>query len=529
MPERPLFFLSSTRQGQLYDMRARLEAWFCERDIAVWMFEQHTATEWNTQTPAQRLAACLTPIKSADYYIGLFESGYGTSGGMHRQGVGFTDLELFHAMREQKPILLYVLEAEKRAVRLDGLLQLVCHTMPHSVRAAGDAQAVEEAVKRDVESLASSGRLADRSIHKRVAGFLDRSVGLRWSDVLSDIAPNALPASIVDATDIDARTEALLKSRLSRIAELDQSQQEVVLSGLLDEMSRIPWSPKCARLLDVWSKTLTAWLQAVIWHDSHNSEHLGCLGSSNARLRIRVAQVMDRELAVLHTLEFLNSADNVGTPEWTSLYRMSSGMGSVCYSLGKSLNGVVYRQHILQMALRWTDVAALVVPSTSENALWRAGNAAIRGHVCLLLPGKLEDAVAEFKHSLALRVQTNADPGEIGEAEVDLGHLLWRLGRKTEGLCILESGVEQLTVSLRQGFTSRGKLKLADVYLRSGRIVKAVRQVAEADAICRFHGISVRQAATPRARAILHLLRISAAALNVSAEVTPAGYRFARA
>lgn len=99
------------------------------------------------------------------------------------------------------------------------------------------------------------------------------------------------------------------------------------------------------------------------------------------------------------------------------------------------------------------------------------------------------------------------DRASIAEAKGDLGHFLFLNGSKIEGTRMLQEAAEVLCEFKKEAFASRIKLKLAEVYVRQRRLRSAIKEVREADAICQYHGITLREPAGWSARLMLQVLR----------------------
>lgn len=354
-----MFFISSSLGDvALKSTRDGLFEWAQSSAIPLWMFEKtRTEREWDQLGMSRSLYTCLTALENSDAYIGIIHDAYGSSSTSHVARVAFTDLEAFHAIRLRIPMFIYVIEPSSRSADTAALLALLQLVIPKCFRGVGSQAEVFKWIKKDLWTLHRGGTTPAKP---RIGKFLDESSRFRWK--LITIANGLLvaPEEVGGVLDISAATADQILSRLTAINGIDNSLQEVELSGLLSSMLTIPWrSINCANGRRVWDKFCEKWFAATVWHDNHHYGPLSCLAISNTQFTVRFIDALDDEARALDRLKFLEVNSDLGSTEWTSVYQLAGTLGSVDYSLGKMAAGEK-RGFLLDRAARWIAVARAV-------------------------------------------------------------------------------------------------------------------------------------------------------------------------
>lgn len=522
-----VFFISSALKDDpaLVAIREGLYAWADQKGVPVWMFEDEKLKGiWDQKSRAKDLRTCLVALEQCDAYVGLIHNSYGGSGRHHAVGIAFTDLEVFHAIRTEKPILLYVVEPAARQTETDALLTMLQQLLPKSFRGVGDRDEVLSWIKNDLQKM-QNGRLPATRL--RLGRFLEATSRLRWAEITSTTGLTATPPGSGDTQDVSSSEAARWRQQMADLGAQDKQVQQIGLSGLYSQLAQISWEHGCcpnAQL--VWDDFCGAWMKANVWHANHHYGRLSCLGVLNIQMHVRCVQAMGDELKVLDPLTLLEDNEALGSTEWVRAYTLGGALGSEYYSLGKQKPEGRRRQFMLTRAERLTKAAERVAGKVEHPEAYTAGLAAVLGHIYLALGGRTKDVVSEFKRSLELRRAAGTERAGIAEAKGNLGHILFRNGRAREGLRMLEEAAVDLCECRKEGFAARIKLKLADAYLRKFRWRDAVREIREADSICRFHGIALRDAADGTARMVLGGLRAVANRRPLQTVVTEDGYEF---
>lgn len=104
--------------------------------------------------------------------------------------------------------------------------------------------------------------------------------------------------------------------------------------------------------------------------------------------------------------------------------------------------------------------------------------------------GKEKDALKLFERGLNLLEEAGLGRTSIAEAKVGLGYTHLRLGNKREAEKFLVEGVKELELEKAKvpGPAARAKKKLAILYFRVGKLHMAIKELLEAEAICREYG-----------------------------------------
>lgn len=523
-----MIFVSSAFTGDeaLQELRARVREWATETGTQVWLFEQHPESWWKNKSFAASAHTCLTALQQSHLYVGFFHDAYGGSGRSHRAGIALTDLEVFHAVRLRIPMLLYVVEPSRRDSSTAHLLTVMQQVVPRAFRGVGSCDEISRWLHDDLRRYHERGNSV-QCAPIRLGRLLDRTTKFRWQEIASIGGLATITPTCSCGDDISPTTARDLISTMRSAASAGNHAAEATLSAVYSMIAEIPWTlTDSPNLLTVWDTYCKYWLGATVWHDNHNAERLGCVATLNAQVRIRCAQAMEREVTLLDILAMMHDMQHIGSREWLRVYGLCGSLASAHYSLAKVQRGHERRQFLAERSVAWTEAGQKISKYRDDRGQWEAHLASIRGHAFLLLSDLRERAADEFRRSLELRRACGASDGSIGEAKGDLGELLFIRGDRSEGVALLREAVDELTASMREGFTARIKLKLAHVLLRSGRLDEAIRHVSEADAICRHHGIDLRQPAGWRARMTLRGLRVLGNRRRPRVIETPTGYQF---
>ncbi len=518
-----MFFISSAfNDPVLRDIREGIHDWAGNVGIPVWLFEKEkNKEEWGRLGIRASLSTCLTALANSEAYVGIVHDAYGSSASSHVASVAFTDLEAFHAIRLKKPMLLYVVESSCRTADTDALLTILKEVVPQSFKGEGTKTEVLAWVKRDMADFSKGTRIV---VTPRTGRFLDATSRSRWNLLTSTAGLLVAPEDIeADAETVNIVVKELVRWMSTRV-QTDPAAEEVQLSRVLQQVLAVPWrNPTCVEGRRVWDEFCQRWRDATIWHDNHHYGRLGCLATTNMQLFVRCLEAMCDEILRLEPLPLLEANAGMGSTEWYRVYELGGTLGSAYYSLGKVAAGR-RRDYLLYEAGRWVHVAKKIEASRPEN--FGAGLAAILGHIHLAA-GMPCEAEGEFRRSLALREARGDDRASIAEAKGDLGHLLFRNGNKTKGLQMLQESAATLCECASRAFAARIKLKLADAYLRKGRIADAVGEVREGDAICRGESATLREPAGRGARVVLRMLRVLASRRPLKVAIGRNGYTFA--
>lgn len=523
-----MFFISSAYSDDtsLHGIREALHGWAVHNGIPHWMFEYaRTKDQWGESSLSRSISICLTTLTASDVYVGIIHDAYGGTSNAHVANVAFTDLEAFHALRLRKPVLLYVVEPSSRAKETDALLTILQHVAPECFRGVGSQSEVLSWIKRDIMAIHLR---KPRAPKMRLGRFLDATTRNRWSQLTSVAGLLLAPPQLAAESDIPAQIADEWINQMSAASILTSDEREIRLSSLLPRIYAVPWRgqafPNGQRVLD---RFCDCWRTATVWHENHHLGSLGCLAAVNTQMFVRCLQAMGDEAQTIDRLGLLELNTGLGSTEWNNVYELGGALGSSYYSLGKQRPGGNARSYLLNQAIRWINVARKIESRVPEPEKFGAGLAAIAGHI-QLASNFGDEAEREFTRSLQLRQASGDERGSLAEAKGDLGYLLALNGRRAQGTRMVQEAAVDLSATFKEAFASRIKLKLADLYLRRMRFRDAIREVAEADAICRHHKIALRVPATARARIVLMTLRTLADRHPLRVQVTSSGYTYIR-
>jgi tetratricopeptide (TPR) repeat protein len=484
--ERPRVFISSVWRG-LGDVRTRIYEWAIDAGYEPWLFEKaKPQAAWAALKAPEIEAICLDNVASADLYVGIFHTGYGSSATYHFAHVSFVDLEFFEALDAGVPMRLYVLEPFTPEPELRLLIQVIRTLLPNSIKSCQTEAALLDAIKRDVDrhfgrARAMSARTPAQHLKRYLRRLIltrrfhdDKDTGLRF--LLDQYPSPSLPF------DPD-----LVRSGLASVRALDS--YGVQLNGawiLLQRLFHVPWL-KHREYLKLWDDVLGVWDRAAAWYGLHGFTFIGKLAADNTMLAVRALLASRGETDSLKRLLAAGSEKTGAVEEWINLYGLGGALASEYYSIAKQAPNTALRRHYLLKADSWIEVAERT--SVMEwNLRWQAGLAAIRGHILLEL-GETPRAVDIFERNLRLREEAGLGPSSIGEAKVDLGYAYFLSGRRRDAEPFLLHGLDELKREAAPGFIARAQKKLAKFYASRGALRKAAEQLVEARDLCERHGI----------------------------------------
>jgi len=123
-----------------------------------------------------------------------------------------------------------------------------------------------------------------------------------------------------------------------------------------------------------------------------------------------------------------------------------------------------------------------------EHPASQSGLLAIRGSI-RRATGRIFEAIEDYEEVLRLRDNGNHSPGQIGEAESELGYGYLSQWRLHKGLELCEEGVNKMrSEPERKGFLVRGLRKLSVAYAANGRLLAAYETRRVASALSRAAG-----------------------------------------
>lgn len=520
-------FVSSVYWG-LQDVREDIYNWARANGIETWVFEKSDPKLGDTP-PANIERVCLRHVDDAGLFVGIFHKGYGSSAKFHLANVSLVDIEFFEAFKEHKPMFLYILEPFTPEPELAAFLEIVSTLVPGSVRTCQTKTDLTRQIRDDIERVLTTSKIRREPFDgiRRFRKFLsalamkrqpmDEGLGLRFLG-------GRYPPPCGLGFDRDS-----VQAQIQEIGSI--KDYSLVLDAawkIIEKLFEVPWDDKHQKEhLPLWDQALSRWDTASAWGGLHGPLLIGKLAADNTLLAIRSRIASHGEELILKDLLEDPRPPKIGVKEeWINLYGLGGALASEYYSIAKTAPQRSVRYY-LGKAEAWLRVAdrATVIDGSIRRM---AGVAAIRGHV-YMLEGRLCEATKEFETSLRLREEhpSEFDSGAVGEAQVDLGYIHYRSGNRKTAESLLIQGVRTLERSMKAGFTARAKKKLAGFYFGMGDIRRAVRQLAESEAISRKYGtFDQLEVATP-ARLALWLGRKLWRELD-SLEVveTPDGYEY---
>lgn len=525
-----MVFLSSARSNRvLAEVRDELKAWAKDSRVDLWQFEKHTKLYWDRQPFQATANTCLRKVDDCDLYIAIFHGAYGGNKDNHAASVALTDLEFFEAISRGKRIRFYIIEPHEPAEELKALLTLVHLAMPDSFGGGGSARHVLHLIQEDI---ARHLDRPDLRLSWRAQALLSYKSGitrLRRSELDS---ADGLQVLQRDALRLHARYSANeLTDVLGAIdAVEDQGERESHLTSLLPELTVVPYGEhSCTRFLPVWDHYCESWLRATAWRGHHNALRLGRLSMLNTQMMVRCLLASGGDRRKLRRKTLLPPAKIGDSAPWIRAFSLGGALASEYYSLAKEQVVRFSKERFLRRGLEFLHVAIRVhgLMPEGDRCCFFAGLAAIRGHIYLELGDRALDPMVAFEESLKLREEAGMNRVAIAEAKADLGHAMVREGLWRQGHALLAEGVGELESVMHGGFAARAKLKLAECYMRRGRIKDAVQHIREADAICVLHRIKRREVSGSLPRLALGVIRLSVSQFpKLLAEKTKSGYRY---
>lgn len=159
---RGVVFLSSVFLG-LEGIRSRVRDLLRSLGFSVWW---EKAFAWPAApAPEWTAAVCLAGVEESDYYLGIYPSRYGSD----PLGVGFTELEYHHAVRNGLPVYAYQLNdrtavLEEQRIKQRGFLNLLHDSQVSGIRAErfDSRYRLLERVRSDFDSLPARAGLTVR-------------------------------------------------------------------------------------------------------------------------------------------------------------------------------------------------------------------------------------------------------------------------------------------------------------------------------------------------------------------------------
>jgi hypothetical protein len=447
MNETPDAFLSS-RIMPLTTLRTTIRDRAEECKFNVWVSELVFP---NQQMDESIIVACLEKVISAHVFIALIEGSYGGTATEELGDLSLLEFEIALAALSGKPIYAFLLKARSDDPRMRGLVNNISALSNATII---EAQDEGDLLIRNILSCLTRERKAirrKRSKLLRLVRWLDPSwtATERELDIPSErsafMGIEPLP---MDTASID-RAEKLI-ARAAR--ELDTRRRLLHLWSALRHLMRYPWrGTDDTRVETAWLQFLSSWDSTTAWIGLHEQTFLNRLAAARERFALQQKRSL-RE----------------GDPDRSRLLITSGGMASLLYSVGKRQSSLWAKHRVLKRAL------AIVDEPLSEGVGNRSGLLAIRGHILLHL-GHPRRAVRDFSEGLKLRHQVCENEGRIGEAEADLGLSLLASGRITKSRVLLESGVEKLQRTGRNGFTVRAMRDLAMLEAVSFKLSDAIK------------------------------------------------------
>ena len=380
--------------------------------------------------------------------------------------VSFFEIELYQAALRGKGIRIYVRNDFEPEPRMESLLNVlgfafgnwrllprltdaeILSRLRRDIWLGRAVNAIDSINYRSILSRLVQGMYIHRARNRPAHSvcFLNND----W-DTTRTIPDLALVASITE----DIQKLSNEEQRLSRIW--------IAMRELMAAHYTITYDPDILRL---WDDVLGNWTSAGSWYGLHGDMPLGCLAALNSQWVVRQRLV-----------------PTIKSKDEASRYGYAGGaLASAKYSIAGRLYVSADRKARLNEALH--DVQKAL----DEHPADRSGLLAIRGSI-RRTAGRTSEAVEDYEEVLRLRDDGNHSPGQIGEAESELGYGYLSQWRLHKGLELCEEGVKKMRSEPgRKGFLVRGLRKLSLAYAANGRLLAAYETRREANALSRAAG-----------------------------------------
>ena len=431
---RGVVFLSSVFKG-LGGFRSKVRDLLRSLGFSVWWAEEVLPAA-TSSAPEWTAAVCLGGVEESDYYLGIYPGRYGSD----PLGVGFTELEYHHAVRNGLSVYAYQLNdrnpvLEEQRIKQRGFLNLLQDSEVSGVRAErfDSRQRLLERIRSDFGSLPAKA-------HLTIRGF-QLPPGLRR--LLSDSARQ-------DATECQIPWE----DRLAMLrASKEDSLEAATMMGLSGLQSiAANYRPGDRSFLVGLDQYLKEWIGISAWAGLS-----GMFGqTAAAKARITLAQMLGHyghisELAAGVASGLYADRKLTGAHKWYGVYRRKGELpgiiGAIELARGDASSATRHFREVL-----------------SRSGL-TAGDAALHlGYLGLSLAslGRRRDAIkaadAAFEQGVVsptvlsriwrARAETLSKMGDILNAEMAIGEAI-KTAREAA-----------LAGQLKKALKARGKLKV---------------------------------------------------------------------
>lgn len=486
-------FLSSVYFG-LEDLREELYLWGKKEGYDIWIFELvKTEDEWLKVKAPSTQAILIQEVREADFYIAIFNGRYGESRNHHYSDVSYTDLEFFEAFKNDKPIKCYCLEPFEPEYRLKTLLKIVENLIPNALSRYQSKRELIESIKKDIEEFfRQRKRLTLPNI--KIASSFDKFTNKCVLDrQIYDDQEGSLKLLITEKESIfSAINDFAIETEILSIKKIEsyQGQLHKALS-IINILSSVPWyKNEHSKYLKLWDMVLSIWDKASAWYGLHGFVYFGKLAANNTSIAIRALIASQGESTNLKKL-ILTSADKTGCKdEWVNLYSLGGSIASEYYSISQMVFSKKLQEKYLFKAKDWVDVAERTYQMEQD---WnkQANTSSIKGQILLRL-GNSSEAIKVLEESLYIRQTYLLKDNYVAVGKSNLGYAYLKCGLPQKAEKLLLESLEILEKLKDKGFCVRTKVKLAEFYFSKREVQKGLRQLAEAEAICRKYGVKSR-------------------------------------
>ena len=471
-------FLASNMDERMMPLRARVH----DLTDSVWMAE-YSNPSMVGRTDAGVLHVCFENIRRSDQFICVLTGRYGATHADIRgddnelwrviSGVSVLEMELVHAAMSYKPVTVYTLapfEPDERLASLLDALKKLSDRIRFVPNHLSDSQLFTELAQE-----------VDGSARSRLRRLMRRSYAI-LEDLLQFLARNRSRRAARQEVTFMGGTEYKLKdtcppnetetlARLDTIASISNVAER--LSMLWAVIRRLYAAPlgdrQHSNMVNTWIRTLSMWSSAAGWTGLNGHLFAGRLATVNAIARAR-EQAKTWGLPLPSTKD-IHSSRAAGASEY--------------YSLAKAARDAATRHEHTSEALELIDQSLNADEAEASDVL--GIRASLR-----LLAGSFADAIEDYRTALRLR-EAASDIAKISETQVDLGHALVTTGQVSEGINLVEQGVQGLSACGEVNFAIRAIKKLATACLRRLWLRKAQQHLREAYALAEAHGVSDQQ------------------------------------
>lgn len=467
--DRKFAFLASTmKPASIADLRARIAAidrdriWIAERDGR----EISPDAGWS---PLDIVDRCLDEIDAAERFFFLVGSRFGTSVSIADRNFAssFTELELFYAVANEKPVYVFQIEGESEATDLLRLVEALSFGIDEKRVFVGSPAEITERVQRLLDIAAKPAKATVRprrllSGHLASARHRDFANEKLFQEI--EFLKGEPVGVLITRPDLDLVRECL--TNLKRQTRTDRKMSRAWLALRL-LMGRHYRDERDDEVLALWEEALKAWSQFAGWRGLHSHIWLGHIASLGSLRHVR--DLRGRAPALPLTGE--HGDDLFGA------------FASVYYSLAKS-GASDHKASFMSRSLAYLEAGLVEMDEPFKRGLY-----SIRGAIRLYLQDDAR-AVADFEEALRRVDLIEGNSTTHAMLSADLGFAEWRSGRRREGRRRLEQAVTELVASeVGPGFKARALRKLAIVRLRDVDPFGGFRAARDAGRLIEEHGL----------------------------------------